>query len=244
MTPIYLLADSQLLFWKQGGAPFLSSVREAVERESPKAAYVGASNGDNPEFYELFVAAMSTIGVDDCRMIHSDLSSAEASFLDEADIILLAGGDVEYGWSVFESNGLNKTIVTRYYEGAVLIGVSAGAVQLGLAGLSTSGEATSDNLIHTFKLVPYIIGAHEEKEEWKDLKKAIRLMGSGVQGIGIPTGGGLIYHTDHSLEPVRQPAYEFSVKGEGFSSSLLFLDARTHVTESSGEADVSGAHEV
>ena len=69
--PIYLFADSQLLFWRSKDALFLRSLREVLDEDSPKAAYIGASNGDDPEFYSIFTAAMEGIGIHECRMILS-----------------------------------------------------------------------------------------------------------------------------------------------------------------------------
>ena len=203
MQPIFLFADSQLLFWRDGGRLFIERV---VTRGQPKAAYIGASNGDNPDFYTIFVSAMTGAGVFDCRMIPSAVSEADLAFLNEADIILLAGGDVEVGWRVFLKNGLSEHLVRRYFEGATLIGISAGAVQLGLCGLAADGS-----LIETFKLVPYIIGAHEESDNWKTTAELLRLSGPGKTAIGLPFGGGAIYYPDNTVEAIRQPLVKLSL---------------------------------
>jgi len=205
LKPIFLFADSQLLFWRENGELLIERIVEASTRDQLKAAYVGASNGDQPDFYEIFVAAMEGIGVVDCRMIPSALSEADIAFLNDADIILLAGGDVEIGWRVFLTNGLSEHIVRRYFEGASLIGVSAGAVQLGLCGLAADGS-----LIETFKLVPFIIGAHEETNKWKTTMDLLRLSANNTTGIGLPAGGGAIYHPDQTLEPLRHPLVKLS----------------------------------
>lgn len=97
LQPIYLFADSQLLFWKNKGIPFLDSISPRVMYSSPKAAYIGASNGDAREFYSIFEAAMEGIDIRDCKMIRSSFPGEDESFLNEADIILLGGGDVEMG---------------------------------------------------------------------------------------------------------------------------------------------------
>jgi peptidase E len=196
LHPIVLLADSQLLFWRENGQLLL----EKVLKEKRKAAYIGASNGDNPDFYAIFVAAMEGLGVVDCRMIPAAVSEADLAFLNDADIILLAGGDVESGWRTFVSNGLSTHIVRRYSEGATLIGISAGAVQLGLCGLAADGS-----VIETLKLVPFIIGAHEESDNWKTTIELLRLSGPETRAIGLPAGGGAIYHEDQTLEPLRHP---------------------------------------
>ena len=207
MQSILLLADSQLLFWRENGQLLLERVAKTRDRQ--KAAYVGASNGDQPEFYEIFVAAMEGVGFTDCRMIPSVLSEADLAFLNDADLILLAGGDVEAGWRTFLSNGLNNHIVRRYFEGAALIGISAGAVQLGLCGLAADGSA-----IETFKLVPFIIGAHEEADNWKTTTELLRLSATNTRAIGLPMGGGAIYHPDHTVEPLRHPLVELSLREE------------------------------
>ena len=203
MQPIFLLSDSQLLFWRDGGQLLLERV---VTQDRLKAAYIGASNGDDPNFYEIFVAAMAGVGVVDCRMIPSAVSQADVEFLNDADVILLAGGDVEAGWRVFLNNGLSEHIVRRYFEGATLIGTSAGAVQLGLCGLAADGS-----LIETFKLVPFIIGAHEESENLKTMRQLLRLSGPGKTAIGLPAGGGAIYHQDCTVEALRHPLVKLSL---------------------------------
>ena len=203
LEPIVLLADSQLLFWRENEKLLIERV---VRRGRLKAAYVGASNGDNPAFYAIFVSAMEGFGVLDCRLIRCVISEADMAFLNDADIILLAGGDVEAGWRVFLNNGLSEHIVRRYFEGALLIGISAGAVQLGLCGLAADGS-----LIETFKLVPYIIGAHEESDNWKTTTALLRLSGPGTTALGLPFGGGAIYHPDQTVETLRKPFVELSL---------------------------------
>src|ERR1700722_17803817 len=55
--PLYLLADSQLLFWKRQDRPLLDASLDGLARDTPvSAAYIGASNGDRPEFYGIFEA--------------------------------------------------------------------------------------------------------------------------------------------------------------------------------------------
>ncbi|HJP95623.1 MAG TPA: Type 1 glutamine amidotransferase-like domain-containing protein [Pyrinomonadaceae bacterium] len=206
MKSIFLLADSQLLFWRENGQLLIESVVKASTRDRLKAAYVGASNGDNPDFYDIFVAAMEQAGIFDCRMIPSAVSDTDLAFLNDADIILLAGGDVETGWRTFLTNGLKDHIIRRYFEGASLIGISAGAVQLGLCCLAMDGY-----LIETFKLVPFIIGAHEESNNWKTTTELLRLSATNTRAIGLPTGGGAIYHQGHAIEPLRHPLVELSL---------------------------------
>src|ERR1700741_520290 len=80
--PLYLLADSQLLFWKRQDRLLLEAALDGLAGAIPlNAAYIGASNGDRPEFYEIFEAAMDAIGITDRRMIDSSCGPDHRAFL-------------------------------------------------------------------------------------------------------------------------------------------------------------------
>jgi hypothetical protein len=225
LKPIFLLADSQLLFWRdEEGKRFLDRARALIDADidagaagrEPRAAYLGASNGDLPEFYELFLGAMAEIGIRDCRQIPSQPSPEDLAFLEQADLVLLAGGDVRRGWTAFEESGLKDKLVERYYAGAILAGVSAGAVQLGLKGWSENDSEVFD----TFRLVPFVVDVHDEGS-WSGLQRAVPRAGEHARGFGIPSGGGALYHPDYSVEPVRHPLTEVEVTGDGLRQALL-----------------------
>lgn len=223
IKPVILLADSQLLFWRdEEGKPFLERAKKLLEEDGPgrelKAAYLGASNGDLREFYDLFVAAMGEIDVHACRQIPSQPTPEDLAFLGEADLVLLAGGDVRRGWDVFQETGIKDKIVERYYGGAILLGVSAGAVQLGLKGW---GEDDT-RLFDTFRIVPFVVDVHDEPS-WVRLNRIVPKAGEHARGFGIPSGGGAIYHPDYSVEPVRHPVVEVDLTEEGVvRQALLF----------------------
>lgn len=220
IKPIFLLADSQILFWRKDGVPFLQRLGDLIESREPRAAYIGASNDDNPEFHTIFVGAMELIGIKTCRIIPSVITEEDKNFLLMAEIILLGGGDAVKGWRTFASNGLRELLVERYFDGAILMGVSAGAMQLGLYAWP-EGKPSPDSLISTFGLVPFIISPHDEKLEWAQLRSILQTAHINFSGIGIPTGGGMIYHVDHSVEPVRLTLREFSLDGGRLKDSLL-----------------------
>ena len=217
IKPLYLLADSQLLF-RQGDKGVRERIRADLPSTDPTAAYIGASNGDNPEFYGLFTAAMEIMGLSRFRMVPARLTDEHRAFLQEADLIVLAGGDVELGWHAFEQNGVKNLISRKRYEGSVLVGVSAGALQLGLGALT---QAPQPKILSTFGFAPFYVGAHAERDEWFDLRALVNLSKPGVRGIGIPAGGGAIYWPDGTLEPVRKPLIEFVRNEEQVSEGLI-----------------------
>lgn len=216
--PLFLLADSQLLFWADDEGRFMDRVAACTGPGAPRAAYLGASNGDDPDFYSIFLAAMEMIGPAECRLIPSVPSAQDVAFLESADIVLLAGGGVERGWRAFQAAGLRDVVEARYHAGAVLIGVSAGAVQLGTAGWP---EGDPDSAFPTWGLAPFVVDAHAEDEDWASLRAVVRARGPGARGIGIPRGGGLILHPDRTLQAVRRAACEVSVAGESVVTAVI-----------------------
>lgn len=235
IKPIFLLADSQLLFWREeSGEPFLARVRRLLEEEDasrePKAAYLGASNGDAPEFYDLFVAAMSEIGLRNTRQIPSRPESEDMAYLRQADVILLAGGEVFRGFKAFDDADLPKLLLERYYAGAVLLGVSAGAVQLGLKGWRTDDGGGTFTAI---RAVPFVVDAHDEPG-WSRLLAIVPKSGEHARGFGIPSGGGALYHPDYSVEPIRHPLVEVTLTEEGVRQALLFPGETAEVEPAPG----------
>ena len=210
LKPLFLLADSSPLFWRSGDKPFLDCLRVLTGADLAvppiQAAYLGASNGDVPAFFDLFTAAMELAVISHCRMIPSRPTAEERAWLAGAHVILLAGGDPRLGWETFRENGLESVLRERYLEGAVLMGTSAGAMQLGERAWSETVTGVAE-LFPVLGLAPSIVGAHEQPE-WTGLKRAVLAAGPGARGIGIPAGGGALLHPDQSLEPVRYPLVE------------------------------------
>jgi cyanophycinase len=205
--PIYCFADSRLLFWNKGGdSLFLDGVVRSVGSERPSIAYIGASNG---EFYrEIFLPAFEQVDAGECRMILAEPTPEDRAFLEHADVILLAGGSVEVGWRAFEGNGFKTLIEKRYLAAATLVGISAGAVQLGRGGLTNDESA----LLFTFGFLPFYVAAHEERDDWRSLRRISSFLDGPTRGIGIPTGGGFIY-SDGDLVPVLKPVFEIRLDG-------------------------------
>jgi cyanophycinase len=220
--PLYLLADSQLLFWKRKGRLLLDAALAGLSRDAPIcAAYVGASNGDRPEFYDIFEAAVDALGLNDRRMVDSSFPADDRAFLERARLVVLAGGDVRLGWNTFEESGMKDVILSRYAQGAVLVGISAGAIQLGRYGIAEAPESCAGELLEVFGLVPAVVDTHDEQAGWERLSRAIRSLEGRAVGLGIPSGGGVVVHPDATTEPVRKHAREFRFERARLTQSVL-----------------------
>jgi cyanophycinase-like exopeptidase len=154
-------------------------------------------------------------------MIDSSFGPDDRAFLERALLIVLAGGDVRLGWNTFEKTGMKDVIRVRYAGGAVLVGISAGAVQLGRYGIVEPPESAATELLDVLKLVPLVIDVHDERAEWARLSRAIHSLEGAATGLGIPSGGGVIVHADATIEPLRRPAHEFRFEGTRVVHSLL-----------------------
>lgn len=223
--PLYLLADSQLLFWRRQERLLLGEAISGLARDAPlTAAYIGASNGDRPEYYGIFEEAMDAIGINDRRMVVSSFGPDDRAFLESARLIVLAGGDVRLGWSTFEETGMKDVILGRYVRGAALVGISAGAVQLGRYGIIGTPESAVPELLDVFNLVPMVIDVHDEWAGWARLSRTIESLQGMTTGLGIPSGGGVIVHANGTVEPLRHPAHEFRYDGTRVVHTLLRTD--------------------
>jgi cyanophycinase len=224
LQPLYLLADSQLLFWKRHGRLLLEEAVAEIRNTPLRAAYIGASNGDRPEFYDIFEAAVDAVGITDRRMIVSSFGEDDRVFLERAELIVLAGGDVRLGWNTFERTGMKNVILDQYTKGAVLVGVSAGAVQLGLYGIVEKPDSPATELLDVFKLAPVVVDTHDERADWTRLSQAIQSLEGTATGLGIPSGGGVIVHTDATIEPLRRHTDEFRLEDGRVTHSLLWAE--------------------
>jgi cyanophycinase-like exopeptidase len=221
---LYLLADSQPLFWR-GGA-FLTGLCQGAGNSQPNVAYIGASNGDSPEAHGIFAAAFEQVATGRTHWVRAQCSTEDRQFLEGADVIVLAGGDVEVGWNVFTETGMHELIEQRFADGAVLIGVSAGAVQFGKYA-AVPGANGGSKLLETFGLIDFLVDVHDEKRDWQGLAATIQLLEGSARGLGIPHGAAVIAHADGTLEPLGRAVEEFVLTRGRLRRSLLLASRPT-----------------
>jgi peptidase E len=210
IKPILLLADSQAFFRKDDkNRPLLHELINSIEPEFCNAVYIGASNGDAPEFYEIFELAMDGLGVKNCKQIFSEFNEADQKALSNADIILLAGGSVVLGQEILDKTGMKALIIEKRSKGCILIGVSAGAVLLGCEYFKNPVESDDNEIIEGLKLIPANIGAHDEANDWTELKYLLKYSNGMQRGLGLPFGSGILYHADNTFAIIGKPIAEF-----------------------------------
>lgn len=209
--PLIALADSQLLFLKEQGQPYIRRLHQLFDNKPIlNAAYIGASNGDNPQFYQMFQNAMNAIEIFNCRHITAQASQTDLDYLGHADIILLSGGDVHLGWQTLRE--FAPTLAKARKNGAVIIGTSAGAIQLGAIGWYDKPHLSNTDIFGTLGFIPAIFSAHENKEQWPLLRQAMTQTGGCLPGIGIPAGAGVLITADNSFQALRKPMITMTIK--------------------------------
>ena len=85
--------------------------------------------------------------------------------LERSDVILVAGGDMQKGWKVLDDTYIGEKLKWRYYDGAVLIGVGAGASYLGARSWDGASKLKYGEWFswETLKIVPEVISTKSEE---------------------------------------------------------------------------------
>jgi cyanophycinase len=216
LPPIHLLADSSLLF-KDGGA-LLRRLAESIAAEKPSAAFIGAASGDDPNAYAIFEAAMDMAGIESRRHVGARYSAMDHICLSAADLIVIGGGDPARGIEIMRATDMLATVVQRFLGGALLVGVSAGAVLIG-------EEVPGEPAVQGMNLVPFVVGVHDESDDFASLRQAVAAK-PGRRGIGIPFGGGVLFHRPNVLEPIGKALVELIEVGGEVRQALLMTGER------------------
>lgn len=173
-----------------------------------RAGYLGASNGEAPQFYEFFKAAAESAQLTEYRHVSCHRSEIDSHYLAGCQIVLLAGGDVLAGYNKFLAAGLLPVLREMYLNGGSLIGVSAGAIQLGSGYLE-------DNTYHAMLgFTPHVVSVHDEANNWAALRQTLRLRPS-AEGMAIPFGGGLLIRGNR-IESIGKQAVKFIPSGKAW----------------------------
>ena len=165
------------------------------KKPQPSVAYIGTPNGDSKVFFGFVKRALRKAGAGNVQLAplsggHADIDAAKR-MLETADAVFLSGGEVEDGMLGLAAGGLDAFLAGLYHSGKLFIGMSAGCIMMGQQWVhwDVEGDDSTASLFPCLGLVPMLFDAHGEKEDWKELKCALRLLGPGAQGFGLTDGG-------------------------------------------------------
>ena len=168
--------------------------------KKPRVAYIGTANGDNRVFFQMMKSMLTQAGagkVDFLRLAKAkpDLQAVREA-LSAADVVFLAGGEVEDGIRWLQKHGLVPFLRDLHREGKPFLGVSAGVIMMGSHWVHWEVPEDDDtsSLFDCLGLIPLLFDTHGEDEDWVEIKAALKLLGDGARGYGLP--GGTVVEAD------------------------------------------------
>lgn len=178
-APVYLMAGAG-----PGTGPrsfrFHEELVVRTGKEKPLFAYVGAASGD-ARWFERVIKTMVFGARSKCafvRLTDKSIRTSEAkSMLGDADVIFVSGGDVEEGMRVIDDRGLAPYFRELHHGGKIFEAVSAGSIMLGEHWVRFEND--DDEVGERFDclgIVPMSFDAHDEKDNWTELRALARLM--------------------------------------------------------------------
>ncbi|MFO7534476.1 MAG: Type 1 glutamine amidotransferase-like domain-containing protein [Kiritimatiellia bacterium] len=208
--PLYLLAG-QSRHPRVGPDPLLAAVLAHLDIRSPRTAYIGAANGDDDEFFAMIKSVIVKAGAGVVKMVPladgHPIKAKVVAELERADLIVMAGGDVEEGMRVLKSGGTDSLLRGLFDAGTPFLGLSAGSIMLAQAWVrwrDPADEASAERF-PCLDFAPFLCDTHDEKSEWEELRTLLSLSPKGSVAYGIPADGALIVERDGSLSPCGRP---------------------------------------
>ena len=169
-------------------------------KRAPEVAYFGAANGDQARWFRRnadVVGPKHGARMSFVRTINIEDASEARAAVERADLIYLAGGDVSLVARRLGELGLDALIRARHEAGAMVLGVSAGAIALARYWIEfPDDENEKPWLLPCVGAIPIAVDCHDEDSDWEELRALLALWGEAhpgerVEAFGIPAGGAL-----------------------------------------------------
>jgi len=248
-------ADISMLL---GSSWYPSLVRPEVSRivqcgRERTAVYLGAANQDDENYFAMYQAVAERAGATHCMHVkEKSMGPSDAEFIrNRCCLVILGGGDTPHAWRVFLTHGIDSALHDAIDAGVPVLGISAGAIQLGVVGLTDpdhrirfrgplkpvhgpasgaarapAGQDEVEAPYWALGRLPLIAAAHEEANGWAALRAGLASMHAvGLQyaGLGLPYGSGVALLPDGTLEIGTRD----KKSDQGVAVPLLLLPCRS-----------------
>jgi peptidase E len=216
--PLYLLAGGR----GKSLQTTIANVRSIITRigkEKPVIAFVGAASlKDNWLIYAILSMAIKA-GCS-CRIMRVVLARRNADIararetLRSADAVLISGGDVEVGMQILKEKNMVGFLKDLAGSGKQFLGISAGSIMMskGWVRWRNPEDDSTVELYSCLDLVPLYCDTHAEKDDWMELKAALKLDGDGTPGYGITSGALMKAYPDGRLEAEVGPVARYRLQ--------------------------------
>jgi len=191
MTTVYLTGGGPGAF-----APLRKNFARAVSelgKARPLVAYVGVATGDDPRFFEMITGALDRkkARIEPVKIAAPRANLREAKgLLDDCDLVFMSGGDVDQGMKTLRRKGMAGVLVDLARAGKPMFGVSAGSLMLAEEWVRfPNDDAARAELFPCLGIAPVHVDAHEEADNWDELRVLVDLMRR--RGDAKPVGYGL-----------------------------------------------------
>lgn len=216
--PIHLLAGSPGSR-KNVYGPLIAELLRLTGKPRPTVGYLGAATDDDPRFLGWMEALVAAAGP--CAFRLAPVKGREAAggaaraVLEDADLILVGGGDVELGMRRVEERGLGEVLRRKHAAGAPVFGISAGAIMLGREWVRwpDPDDDASAERFDCLGLAPVRIDCHGEEDGWAELHALLRLAGARAVGHGLRAGSAVRVTSRAQVEVVLGEIDRFQVRG-------------------------------
>ena len=201
----YLLAGGR--GWNRTDVdPVLEAILRGIGKPFPSIAYLGAANGDSPEFFQRTVVYLQKAGAGDVELAPIadagvDLGAAKR-ILGRGDCVFIGGGDVAEGMRLLEERKMVPFLHELCGRGTPFLGTSAGSIMLSKCWVRWR-DPDDDSTAEIFPctaLAGILCDTHGEADGWEELRALLRLVGDGQIGYGIPAGRAMGIHQDGAIE--------------------------------------------
>ena len=162
----------------------------------PLVAWVGAANEDSQPWFERAATVLRKRYGADMRMVRTGFADESAQLINESPLIYLPGGDVSVLSARLRALGLDEQIRRRHREGALVVGVSAGAIGLTRYWVEFPEDGRAPYRIPCIGALDVAVDCHDEESDWEELRALLAAWqreepGAVVDAYGIPLGGAL-----------------------------------------------------
>ena len=209
--------------------PLLQQVIENCGKAHPGIAYLGSASGDNQGFFRMIAVLLNNAGAGDVLLAPSVGAKADMrkarDILEDADVVLVSGGDVEEGMRVLGRQHLMPLLRARYDNGTVFVGLSAGSIILSRQWVRWR-DPDDDSTAEPFGCMgfaPVLCDTHGEGENWEELRALLRVGAPGEVGHGIPSGAGLCVTPKGRLFAMGEAVHRFTMR-EGTVTRIADLE--------------------
>ena len=165
---------------------------EQSEKEKPNVCFIPTASAEDKQYTVNYYTAFTQLS---CNPIHINFFQRTPrldSLINKQDVIYVGGGNTKSMLAVWQEWKLDKLLQKAYNRGAILCGVSAGAICWFEQGV-TDSWASNLNVMDCLGFLPEMACPHyqEEKDRRPDVHKMLK---QGKCGPGWAIDGGAAIH--------------------------------------------------